>query len=988
MTDDLRARLEEALGSGYRVDRELGGGGMSRVFVAEDLGLGREVVVKVLAPELSAEVSAERFRREMQVAARLQHPHIVPLFSAGQSGDLLYFTMPYVEGQSLRGKLVAAGELPVQDAVGILRNVAAALVYAHEHGVVHRDIKPENILLSGSQAVVTDFGVAKALSLAVPSGTLTSAGVALGTPAYMAPEQAAADPSTDHRADLYSLGVLGYELLTGAPPFSARPAAQMLAAHVTEIPDPVSRRRGSTPPALASLIMRLLEKRPSDRPQSASEVLRELDLALTPREGSAPHVQAARLLPLNRKWLTLAGAAVLLIAAVFTTMKLRQTSSAALNPNTVVVAPFRVVGADPSFAYLREGMLDLLAAKFTGEGGPAASDPRSVMSAWRSAASSADADLSEKDAILVAERLGAGRLVLGGVVGTPKHLVLNASLLEVPSGRAAARASVEGSPDSLPTLVDKLAIQLLAGEKGGEQLALLSSLPALRAFLQGRAAYRRGLYDSAITHFEQALSEDSTFALAGLGLTVAANWAGNDEQRDHGERVAWSERARLSAKDRAYLELFTGPRYPDPAIPLELIDAGARAVRIAPDNPEVWYEYGDALYHLGPVIAFEGAHPRAAEAFGRAVELDSSFAAPREHLIDLAAKYEDTSLVRKLGSAYLRSSSTAGTAEYTRWRVALALGDSAVAREVRASFRRMSPFSLQRVIGFGMLDGFAPGDVALATAALPLATPAGRRGDAFFPLLNAAINFGAPSRARKAITELRPFLSEIDSLGLVLGVDVTHGIEIADASSAAERLGHLLGSGQGREADIWGPLCGLETWRLLHGNTETVKTSIRRVAAIAARASDRRVVANERICVVFLQALTDIAEHNANENASIKRVDSLLKTSPSLGHEGSDGSFDGLNYHLAGWLESKGDYRGALAALRRRIYIWNNTFALFAFLRQEGRVAAIVGDTAGAIRAYRHYLLFRSNPEPELKPQVDSVRAELARLERTGAARR
>src|SRR5256714_8854735 len=228
----LREQLQKSLGGSYTLERELGGGGMSRVFIAEDPSLGRKVVVKVLLPDLAATVNIERFRREIQLAARLQHPHIVPVLAAGVSDGLPYYTMPLIEGESLRSRLARSGELPVQEAAKILRDVLGALSYAHHHGIVHRDIKPDNVLLTGNHAVVADFGVAKALSASTSPGTsLTSLGVALGTPAYMSPEQATADPTTDHRADLYSVGAMAYEMLTGHQVFSARSPQAMLAAH-------------------------------------------------------------------------------------------------------------------------------------------------------------------------------------------------------------------------------------------------------------------------------------------------------------------------------------------------------------------------------------------------------------------------------------------------------------------------------------------------------------------------------------------------------------------------------------------------------------------------------------------------------------------------------------------------------------------------------------------------------------------------------------
>ena len=285
---ELRDRLQSALGASFRVERELGGGGMSRVFLAQEVRLGRQVVVKVLPPEMAAGVSAERFEREIRLAAALQHPHIVPLLTAGSQGDLLYYVMPHIAGESLRARIAHERELPVGDTVRILRDVCDALAYAHGHGIVHRDVKPDNVLLSGKHALVTDFGVAKAVASSSGGGTLTSLGMALGTPAYMAPEQAAGDPTVDHRADLYAVGALGYELLAGRPPFSGLSPQGMLAAQVTTTPDPVTRHRDTVPPALAALIMRCLAKHPADRPQSAEELLGQLEAMATPTGATTP----------------------------------------------------------------------------------------------------------------------------------------------------------------------------------------------------------------------------------------------------------------------------------------------------------------------------------------------------------------------------------------------------------------------------------------------------------------------------------------------------------------------------------------------------------------------------------------------------------------------------------------------------------------------------------------------------------------------------
>jgi tetratricopeptide (TPR) repeat protein len=277
---ELRDQLQQALGSTYAVERELGGGGMSRVFAATETALGRKVVIKVVPLELGAGVNVERFKREIQLAAGLQHPHIVPVLTAGEMSGIPYYTMPFVEGEPLRAK-ISAGPLPISEVVSILRDVAKALGYAHERGVVHRDIKSDNVVLTGGAAAVIDFGIAKAISAARAGGAdgsmLTQVGTSIGTPAYMAPEQAAADPSADHRADIYSFGCMAYELLAGRTPFAGLPPQKLLAAHMSQRPQEISELRTDTPPALARLVMQCLEKDPAARPQNAAEIGRQLD---------------------------------------------------------------------------------------------------------------------------------------------------------------------------------------------------------------------------------------------------------------------------------------------------------------------------------------------------------------------------------------------------------------------------------------------------------------------------------------------------------------------------------------------------------------------------------------------------------------------------------------------------------------------------------------------------------------------------------------
>ena len=308
---DLRDQLQSSLGSAYTVERELGGGGMSRVFLAEETRFHRKVVIKVLAPELAAGLSAERFEREIMLVAQLQQANIVPLLTAGKVDGLPYFTMPYVDGESLRSRLASGKPLPLSECLSILRDVTRALGYAHEHGVVHRDIKPENVLLSHGAAEVTDFGIAKAIDAArveTGSHTLTQLGTSVGTPTYMSPEQAAGDPDIDHRADIYSVGVLAYEMLEGHPPFAGTPQGVM-AAQISASPPPITHRT-DLPVSLRRVIMKCLAKDPSDRYQTAAELLRDIETIATPGAGLPSAVRA------NPRRVVALGTAVAAIIAV------------------------------------------------------------------------------------------------------------------------------------------------------------------------------------------------------------------------------------------------------------------------------------------------------------------------------------------------------------------------------------------------------------------------------------------------------------------------------------------------------------------------------------------------------------------------------------------------------------------------------------------------------------------------------------------------
>jgi len=353
---DTAAILGTAAADRYRIESQLGAGGMATVYLATDLRHKRQVAIKVLHPELAVTIGPERFLREIEIEARLEHPHILTLIESGESVDSLFYVMPYVGGESLRQRIERIGPLPVGEVVRFLHDVADALAFAHEQGVVHRDIKPDNILVSGRHASVMDFGIAKALSQATGSQALTTAGLTLGTPAYMAPEQVAADPAIDHRADIYAMGVTAYEMLAGKPPFTGGSPQQVLSAHVTATPVPIEQTRQDTPPALARAVMRCLAKEPADRWQSAEEmlpILETLQATITP-ETETPGI--SRDAAFRRRAGTLA---VLIVAVLAGWLLIRGfsgpgTSSMPVSSMRLAVLPFDVRG-NADFAYLGEG---------------------------------------------------------------------------------------------------------------------------------------------------------------------------------------------------------------------------------------------------------------------------------------------------------------------------------------------------------------------------------------------------------------------------------------------------------------------------------------------------------------------------------------------------------------------------------------------------------------------------------------------------------
>jgi serine/threonine-protein kinase len=530
---ELQDQLQAAMAGSYTVQRELTRGGMSRVFVATETALDRTVVIKVISPELAAGVSASRFAREIRLAASLQQANIVPLLSAGESAGLPYYTMPFVAGLSLRDRLNKVGSLPIPEALSVLRDVARALAYAHERGVVHRDIKPDNVLLSGGAAVVTDFGIAKALTAArteAHDATITQAGSGVGTPAYMAPEQAAGDPGLDHRADVYAFGCLAYEVLAGETPFHGRPMHQMLAAHFAEAAPAVTARRADTPAGLANLVAECLEKDPGRRPQSGAELVQRLEnVASTP---AVPVIVRPR--KIGQRAIAAGAATVLTIAVVaYAVFRMSAATGDAASARTLAVLPFANVGGDSAQEYFADGLTDELSTALGKVPG--------IQIAARSSAYRYKGR-RDLDARTVGRVLGAAYVVQGTVRREGDSIRVATFVTRSADNKEVWQDSYNGDARNVFALEDKMikAVTTALGPRLGLRTASSAAVSPVRAKggnqgtsnAEAHDAYMRARFfvlsrrsvSEAANLFQQAIDKDSDFARAYAGLAEALEY--------------------------------------------------------------------------------------------------------------------------------------------------------------------------------------------------------------------------------------------------------------------------------------------------------------------------------------------------------------------------------------------------------------------------------------------------------------------------------
>jgi serine/threonine-protein kinase len=516
-------QISGVLGDRYEILREAGRGGMARVFLARDIKHGRDVAVKIIRDDVARSLGSERFLQEIAIAARLRHPNIVPMYDSGERDGTLFFVMPYEEGPSLRERLKHEPPIPLVEKISILRDIARALAYAHERGVVHRDVKPDNVLLSGGAAVVSDFGIAKAVTAAqvdAPNGIITQTGARIGTPAYMAPEQAVGDPTTDHRADIYSFGCLAYELFSGKPPFDKMTTHEVIAAHVGTRPVPIRQISTAVPPRIAELIMRCLEKLPKDRPQNGQELLRELEAGETL---DSEQTEIPRPHSLTKTVATIAIVVAALIGIGFIAARGNKSGITGSKEMTVAVLPLQSSGdsIEREYAY---ALSDEIATSLVKVPGVRVMSQRGI---------AASREQRDADPAKTGRALGADFLVMGSLRQVGNQLTVLAKLVQAKDGAMLWADRFERTSNDLRAVRDEIARSVgdTLRKKAGFSASTVASIrpahvPAaepyrLYVLAQHALSVRGQSLESSANMFREAIKLDTLYADAYSGLSLA-----------------------------------------------------------------------------------------------------------------------------------------------------------------------------------------------------------------------------------------------------------------------------------------------------------------------------------------------------------------------------------------------------------------------------------------------------------------------------------
>jgi tRNA A-37 threonylcarbamoyl transferase component Bud32/tetratricopeptide (TPR) repeat protein len=989
-------RLKAALADRYAVEIEVGSGGMATVYLAEDLKHHRRVAVKVLRPELAAALGTERFLREIEIAAGLAHPNILPLHDSGEADGLLFYVMPYVEGESLRERLNREGQLPLPEATQITREIADALSYAHGRGVIHRDIKPENVLLQAGHAVVTDFGIARAVSEA-GGEKLTETGLAVGTPSYMSPEQASGERRIDARTDVYSLGCVLYEMLAGEPPFTGPTPQAIVARSLTETPRPLRVVREAIPAGVERTAGKALARSAADRYQTADEFASALNAS---ESGEHPTRERRRM-----PWLAMGigAAAVVAVLAVGAKAFLgRESTSVVPSASRIAVIPPSPASPDTALARIGRDLVITLSAAMEGIGDIRMVSAQTILAQLEDPSATYTLD----QAAALARQLDASSLLHGGILRAGDDVRVEMGLYTSDSLAAVARVAAAGQPDDLLALTDSLTWALLsqvwtAREPPTPSLAAVTtrSLPALRAFLDGERAFADGRWLDAAAAYSRAWRADSTFWLASMLYSfVATAWTLPGFPVDTVVARAYTAHlSKLPDPQRSWFEEarpWFGLEFPPGQTPTwedHLTAYGQLAARF-PDYWPIWFDYADELMHWGPFFGHPLAEARSA--WQRTLALNPRLVNGWQHLFVISIGHDTGATARALDEMQRLSSRTDSTAtlpllDRLLHQYAMRGPDPALIDRVAERYATaLNPWDHERLLNQTFNLGFPQAQIDISRRVLRLGPGADA---AAWHRLGIALAWAARGAWDSALVALERYVQRAPGDSAALG------------AYRLAAVGAWLGAVQPGAAERWQPeatavaQAGRDVHRAELAWLDGILAVARRDTA-ALRSARERIVASRDAERFLVRSLAALELGLAGERA--RAADTLVTLEWDVAFEGFEGSWvetlrlyafaHVVNRLTAGrWLLEEGDTTGAAKLLMwhetflpigaRAANRANNVVAGLAYL-ERARIEEVLGRSELARDYYEQFLRRYDTPVEAHRHLVEEAGAALARL--------